>query len=797
MRRTGLIVWAVAVAFTAVEGTWAAAPDTADLQKRIDAVAAKGGGEVCVAAGDYTVGTVFLRSDVTLVLETGATLHASADKTDFADGQRIAVLCAEGARNVAVRGAGTVDGNGGAYQPKNGFVPEGRPRCAAFFDCTNVVIEGVTLRDPAFWTCYFRHCDGVTVRGVTIRSHANYNNDGLDIESRNVLIEDCDIDADDDGICLKSDTPGYCVENVEIRNCHLSSSCNAVKCGTASAGGFRNVRVHDCVIDQRTDSYMWDWRRRVAGVTVTKSGLAAFAFEVVDGGFLEDIRVSNVRVSGMHAPFFVRYGARQRPSDPDRSYLRNVVFTDIDATGVSREASSVTGVPGLRPQNIVFRNCTLRLPGGGSADEASSRVPEAATGYPDIYMFGERFGLPASAFYVRHADGVAFENVVVVLSAADARPALVADDATRISGRPEPVGRPAYPWRGLHLDCGRHFFTKDEVIAFVDRLAADGFNVFHWHLTDHEGWRFPSDRWPLLKTKGATRRVRSPETPNWLEPAGAVPRTPYGPYCYTKDEIREVVRHAGNLGVRVIPEIEQPSHCYAAISAYPFLSCTPKIKDPPKGIGDDAFCASDPRTLRFLTDIIDEVCELFPDDVVHLGGDECNGRNWKLCPDCSAKMRELGFTEPIQLQAWLARQLADHLGKKGRRMAGWDETFRGGIDMPKGTLCTSYLGSKGANAIAERGYDVVMCPSNYCYFDYPQGLSEDPLRYFSHGVPLTTRQVSEFDPLKWIDRRNHGRILGGEGMNWTELTPTADILFRKCWPRAAVLGEVLKKGRDD
>lgn len=401
-----------------------------DIQSAVDAAVRRGGGDVVIPAGDHETGTVKLGSNVRVVVSKGARVRAKRDKSAYLPGQATAVFYAEAATNVTVCGEGVVDGQGGAFGFADTSEPEGRPRLVCFRSCRDVRVEDVTLKDPGFWTVYFHECDGVVVRRVTIRSHANFNNDGLDFQAKNVLVEDCDLVCDDDAIVFKGENPDFVIENVTVRRCRISTNCNAFKFGTASLGTVRNVTISDCEVCPRRDSLMWDWTTRVPGCRTHDCGISAVALEVVDGGRMEKVRVRDVTVDGMMVPFFVRLG-RRTPAKPGReTYLRDILVERISGKAVSRLASSVTGVPGLRPSDIVFRDISFSLPGGGTAAEAKDVVPECETKYPECYMFDWK-ALPAYGFYVRHADRVTFENVRFHLRNPDARPAYVFDDAVR------------------------------------------------------------------------------------------------------------------------------------------------------------------------------------------------------------------------------------------------------------------------------------------------------------------------------------------------------------------------------
>lgn len=423
---------------------------TAEIQKRIDGASAQGGGRVVLEAGEYPVAGLLLKSNVTLELKKGAILSASTNRTDYlsvvtpkpgqTSGQN-AVVGAHTATNIALVGEGVIDGRGWALHPMDR--DPGRWKDVMFYRCKGVRVEGVTLRNPATWTCYVKECEDVVIRKMTIRALQNMNNDGIDIDAKNVLIEDCDIDADDDAICPKSDNSNFICENVEVRNCKLASNCNHIKLGTSSRGGFRNIWIHDCELVSCSTNIIPQFKNKVGkGNDIPgwdKRDIASrvgIAVECVDGGILENVRVSNIKMTRCcQTPILVRLGRRRTHPKGLPSCLKNVVIENVTGESASLLASSITGVPGLRPQNVLIRNVNLKLMGGGPASEVTRPVPEAEKAYPENRMF-KRQMLPAYGFYVRHADGVVFENVDLTYTGdSEYRPAILSDDSTDIETR--------------------------------------------------------------------------------------------------------------------------------------------------------------------------------------------------------------------------------------------------------------------------------------------------------------------------------------------------------------------------
>ena len=406
------------------------------LQAAIDDVAASGGGRLTLPPGTYLSGGIVLKDSVTLHLAKGATLLGSTNHLDYARGSAggLALVSANDATNVAIEGEGVIDGRGWGA-PVRDYAPN-RWMVCCFTRCRDVRVEGVTLTNPSFWTCRFKECDGVVARGVTIRSHANFNNDGFDVDAKNVLIEDCTVDTDDDAICFKSDNPNFTPENIAVRNCRLSSNCNFIKFGTASCGGFRNCEISHCTLVPASQSKLRNWKSFVPGVTEDVTGLAGIALEMVDGGVMENIRVHDVEMAAgcVQTPIFVRLGKRNVHASKRPSVLRDCVIENVRCDGTaSWIASSITGVPGLRVQGLTLRNIDLTLKGGCPSALVEKPVPEKEKAYPENRMF-DKHPLPGHAFYLRHADDVKFENVRTrVAGAAEARPPVVQDDCTGVT----------------------------------------------------------------------------------------------------------------------------------------------------------------------------------------------------------------------------------------------------------------------------------------------------------------------------------------------------------------------------
>jgi hypothetical protein len=402
--------------------------DTEAIQKAIEAAANRGGGAVCLGPGKYLSGTIFLKSNVTLYLGEGSTLLASTDPADY---PRIhpsyrsytevyvcqSLIHAEKEHDIGITGSGAIDGQGSAFKGKPWLE---RPYLVRFVSCERARVEGIALRDSPMWVQHYMDCDHLTIRGITVLSHVNHNNDMIDIDGcRNVRVSDCFGDSGDDAITLKSTGARPC-ENVVITNCVVFSTCNAIKLGTESNGGFKNISISNCALGPL---------RSAEGFFGTKM-LAGIALEIVDGGTLDRVAISNITMTGVRVPIFLRLGNRARPihkeaEKPGMGTFQNVTISNVVAEAVERIGCSITGLPGHPIRNVSLSGVRLLFPGGGTAEEAARQVPEKPAAYPECTMFGV---LPAYGLYCRHADGLTFKDVKVGCKERDLRPALVCED---------------------------------------------------------------------------------------------------------------------------------------------------------------------------------------------------------------------------------------------------------------------------------------------------------------------------------------------------------------------------------
>ena len=412
--------------------------DTFIIQKAIDDCSSKGGGIVEIPAGRFFIFSLLLKSDVNLHLQFGAELLGSTDLESYHKAfpalkgkETPALIFARNACNIAITGLGTINGQGGHSNFQHGNDSEGgpkRPKIIYLIGCKNVRVQDVTLRNSAYWTQDYERCDGVVVRGVKVYCHSNWNNDGLDIDSRNVMVSDCYIDCDDDALCLKSDTDVPC-ENVVVTNCVLKTNCNAIKFGTSSYSGFKNVSITNCVIDRASEDNIRQWYKNYPWMgTEQNTVVSGIALESVDGGTLENVIVSDIAMRGVQTPIFVRLGDRKRTFTKQLSRINDVMISRIMARSESKVACSITGVPDGKIQNITISDVTLVTNAEVNKEEIEKEVPEVVDKYPENRMFGTI--LPASGFYVRHVDGITFSNVKMIMEKGDERPMFYLDDVS-------------------------------------------------------------------------------------------------------------------------------------------------------------------------------------------------------------------------------------------------------------------------------------------------------------------------------------------------------------------------------
>jgi len=348
---------------------------------------------------------------------------------------------------------------------------------------------------------------------------------------------------------------------------------------------------------------------------------------------------------------------------------------------------------------------------------------------------------------------------------------------------------PRFAWRGMMLDVSRHFFPKEFVKDYIEYLAMHKMNTFHWHLTDDQGWRIEIKKYPKLTEIGAWRVNREDKDWNNREPQKEGEAATYGGF-YTQDDIREIVEYARSRFITIIPEIEMPGHCSAALASYPQYSCSGgPFTVPPGGVWPikDVFCPGNEETFEFLQNVLAEVISLFPGEYIHIGGDEVDKSTWKQCPKCQARIAAEGLKDENELQSYFIRRIEKFLNASGKRLIGWDEILEGGL-APNATVM-SWRGMEGGIAAAKSGHDCVMSPTSNCYFDYYQG---DPgLEPPAGGGYLPLGKVYAFEPVPGglaVEEAKH--ILGAQANLWAEYVPTPSHAQYMTIPRIAAIAEV-------
>ena len=353
---------------------------------------------------------------------------------------------------------------------------------------------------------------------------------------------------------------------------------------------------------------------------------------------------------------------------------------------------------------------------------------------------------------------------------------------------------PRFQYRGQHLDEARHFYGMDEVKKILDLMEIHKMNTLHWHLTDDQGWRIEIKKYPKLTEVGSVRKETLIGHINWSRTFDG---KPYGMgMWYTQEQIREIIDYAAAKGIAIIPEIDLPGHMLAALTAYPQYGCTGGPYDVwgMWGIADDVLCAGKEETMTFLEDILAEVADLFPAEYIHIGGDECPKVRWETCPLCQAKIKELGLKDDEKfhaehyLQSYVMKRMSDFLGKRGKKVIGWDEILEG--EVAENAVVMSWRGTQGGIQAAQLGHDAIMTPNTYCYIDYYQALDSEnePL---GQGGYLPVEKVYSYEPFidKMTDEQKK-HIIGVQTNLWTEYIPTAEHLEYMLLPRMTAISEV-------
>lgn len=349
---------------------------------------------------------------------------------------------------------------------------------------------------------------------------------------------------------------------------------------------------------------------------------------------------------------------------------------------------------------------------------------------------------------------------------------------------------PEFAYRGAMLDCCRHFIPFEDVKKYIDIMAYHKLNTFHWHLTEDQGWRIEIKKYPLLTEIGSKREDTLVNHLREKEENRVYDGHPHSGF-YTQEQARELVAYAAARHITVIPEIEMPGHAEAALASYPYLGCrqTGYVTLPVWGVIPEVFCMGRETTFKFFEDVLDEICEIFPGEYIHIGGDECPRDRWKECPDCQRRMKEEGLTEVGQLQGYQLKRVEKYLNAKGRHIIGWDEILESGAT-PTATVM-SWRGPQGGVKAAKMGNKVVMAPNNYFYLDYYQTAdpeaNKEPLGI---GGYVSLEKCWSFDPFDQLTETEKSYIYGIQANTWTEYMRGIDRVQFMDLPRFCALSAV-------
>lgn len=461
--------------------------NTVAINKAIEACYKNGGGRVVIPAGVFRSGTLLLKKNVELHLAMGAVLSASTDIKDFPiqplpayrsqkdPGGWRALIYANGVNNIAITGPGTIDGNGAQQKPdpdsKFKLDMDGRPRNLLLISCKQIRVEGIKMRNSGIWNQHYLDCEDVIVDRISVYNHSNRNNDGIDIDGcRRFILSNSILDTDDDAIVLKSTGSAGC-ENITITNCIVSSFCNAIKAGTESTGGFKNISVSNCVIKPSIN--------KDAPIFGTPSGIAGLSLEIVDGGIMDGVSISNITIEGSQSPLYVRLGNRARKHtesapEPGMGSMKNIVISNIVAYNTGNYGGSITAIPGYYVENVSLNNIQFYNKGGirkGDYKAEVNQVPEDEKGYPQPTVWKE---LPASALFIRHAKNIQVNGLMLHSYAPDIRSPVVAVDVhglqisniAQIGNNNAAVFCEAYRSEGIQIDTPLNW--KKKVVDLKD-----------------------------------------------------------------------------------------------------------------------------------------------------------------------------------------------------------------------------------------------------------------------------------------------------------------------------------------
>ncbi|MBN1970044.1 MAG: family 20 glycosylhydrolase [Candidatus Delongbacteria bacterium] len=351
---------------------------------------------------------------------------------------------------------------------------------------------------------------------------------------------------------------------------------------------------------------------------------------------------------------------------------------------------------------------------------------------------------------------------------------------------------PDFKWRGMHLDVSRHFFNTDFIKKYIDILAHYKMNIFHWHLTDDNGWRIEIKKYPKLQEIAAWRASRSED---WMDRKDQKPdeKADYGGF-YTQDEIKSIIEYAEQRGITIVPEIEMPGHTREVLAAYPKLGCFDEKLTVPTGTywpNKDIFCAGKESVFEFIFNVLDEVIDLFPSEYIHIGGDEAGKMNWEKCPLCSARIKSENLKDVEELQSYFIKRVEKYINSKGRKLIGWDEILEGGL-APNAAVM-SWQGIEGGIKAANMGHNIVMTPSGITYFDHYQ--NDPSMEPKAIGGFNSIYKIFNYNPIPEQLEQNREKVMGIQGCLWTEWVPNEKHAEYMLLPRVAAIGEIGWNGK--
>ena len=424
--------------------------NTKVIQTAIDVCHSKGGGEVVVPAGMYYTGTLLLKSSVYLNLSAGAVLQGSYNPLDYPDYPILAakkfgtithnglyvefmkaLIIADNAQHTGIKGEGTLKGAGEGKAFQLGINKNGKPKNIFFIGCKDVILRGVNILNAAQICVSVSGCERVWIDGIYLRSLENWNCDGLNIDAKDALISNCIIDSEDDALCFKSEYLDKFCENITVTNCVLSSLCNGIKIGTGSRTGFKNITVNNCVVKKASfNGYRhWNMPPTIVYMPDIQSVNTGIVILGVDGGIVENISFSNIIMTDVLSPFFIRVGKRFLNPEGKPSVMLHISINNIRAESRSIIPSIIAGLEDSPAEDVRLSNIHISVPISVNADSLKTYpavIPENIKGYPENRMtFGLK--LPASAFYIKNVKGLIISDLSVNFKEIDARPAFYLD----------------------------------------------------------------------------------------------------------------------------------------------------------------------------------------------------------------------------------------------------------------------------------------------------------------------------------------------------------------------------------